>query len=312
MTNPFIVAAPEHTDHQLSGTFGECERMAYYSQVIGRQRREVSTSLDWGKTFHACADILETTRDIQAVEDFINKNLYEDPEDYYGRSRARMFEVLTKWVEWRQTNPIKVLRTEQPTVIRCQEGTPCPYYEEGCGLEYGGIMDRIVEWQGYLGPLDFKTTVMTNKDPANEFRLSHQLQGYVWIASHLLGNHCWGGIIERVITNKSKIEFGRFPIAYSRNLIREWVENEKVLQADFRYKLENHPDNEIAWRQNRGRCWEPYPCQYRDVCLSSREKGFRQRWLLDNTVERRWNFMKRDEEEQPKKELPLLFPGERA
>lgn len=285
-------------DHQASGTFAECERMAYYQLQLARRRKELALALDWGKTFHACVEIIKTYEDageaVAACETFINANLMEDPEDRYGRSKSRMFEFLNKWVQWRQLNPIKVLRHEQPTIIRCTDGSHCPYFEEGCGLEYGGIMDEIVEWQGYIGPLDYKTTVMTDSDPASKFRLSHQMMGYDWIASHLMGNHCWGAIVEQGICNKSKIEFNRYPIAFSRHLIEEWVYNERQIQADYQRKAAEFPNDELGWRQNRGRCWDPYPCQFRDVCLAPRYDGFRIRWLLDNTTEDRWDFMNRD------------------
>lgn len=287
---------PSHFDHQATGTFGECERMAFYSLGLGRKPKSSTTALDWGGTFHACVDVLLTEANISKCQEIINTKMIEDLDDHYGRTPDRMMEALYKWVEWFAANPIEILRTEQPTIIRCDSGISCPYFEEGCGLEYGGIMDAIVRWQGYVGPLDRKTTVMRENDPVSQYRLSHQMQGYDWIASHLQGNHCWGAIIERIITNKSRIEFGRFPVSYSREAIREWVINEKVLQAEFNHKIKNYPQDETMWRQNRGRCYEPYPCQYRDVCTSSKGK-FREKVLLEHYRESRWDFMNRDEVE---------------
>jgi hypothetical protein len=290
---------PLYFDHQVTGTYGECERMAYYAHILGRRvKRSNSFALDWGSAFHRMTEIWETTSSPEALYEFVQGAIPENEEDHYGRTQSRLLEAFMEWIKFRQLNPIKTLRTEQPTIIRCDQ--PCLYYPEnpsGCGLTYGGIMDRIVEWQGMVGPLDYKTTVRSESDPANEYRLSHQMRGYVWIGSHLMGQHCWGVIIERIVTNKSSIKIGRFPVSYSRDLIREFANQERRRQQRLVAQFESHAFDEDAWLQNNARCWDPYPCQFRDVCLAPASFDFRGKWLRDNTEERRWNFMNRDETE---------------
>lgn len=289
---------PKYFDHTTSGQFGECERMVYYSIVLGRRWRNRSEyALDWGKAFHRVTELWDKSQNLEAIHGYIMSHLHENADDKYGRTQERMFEAFLEWVKYSQNNPMKILRTEQPTLIRCDK--PCMYFqtERGCDLTYGGIMDRIVEWIGMTGPKDLKTTVMTDKDPANEYRLSHQMRGYDWIASHLMGDHCWGVIVERVITNKSKIEIGRFPVSYSRDLIREFVKNEKRLQQRFEERYHKAAWDEDEWVQNFARCWEPYRCAWRDVCLAPAEFHFRLKMLRDNTEERRWDFMNRDAED---------------
>lgn len=280
---------PVIMDHQVTGTFAECERMAYYRHILGRTMRGASHALQWGSTFHAASEIWQETHAPEAVVEVINAGLPEVVEDRYGRDRGRMNMLFSEWVSYNIANPLKFLRTEQFVQVACFDGDGCPYYTNGCGLAYGGRMDRIVEWNGITGPLDYKTTVMDESDPVLSYRPNHQMQGYVWAASHLMGDHCWGIIVEQLICNKSKIKIHRFPISFSRDLIREWAENEKVLQARIKYLYENHPDDETQWRQNAFRCSKPYMCAYRDVCLTSTQGGMRYRWLRDNTVEQRWD-----------------------
>ena len=100
-----------------------------------------------------------------------------------------------------------------------------------------------------------------------------------------------GAIIEQAIINKSKIKIHRFPIPFTEDQIREWAETERLMQAEIRQKAIDHPYNEVMWRQNKSRCWEPYRCSYREICLSSRDMDFRAKWMRDNTVERRWDFV---------------------
>lgn len=278
-------------DHQVTGTFQECNRMAYYKHILGRDRVGADrTALNWGKTMHDVTEIWDTTHNVEQVFEHITSSLEENEEDRYGRTQGRMFEAFKEWVTYQQMNPIEILKTEQPVLIRCFDGDSCPYFEHGCGLEYGGRMDRIVRWDALVGPYDLKTTVMDEQDPIAEYRPSHQFMGYVWAASHLMDAHAWGIIVERVVTNKSKINVRRFPVSFTKDQIREWVQNEVRVQGRILKLFEESPADELAWTQNYFRCAKPWPCEFRDACLSSRDMGFRYRWLRDNTVEKRWDF----------------------
>lgn len=289
---------PQFFDNQVTGNFSECERRVLYATLwarrwIGRD----DTALSWGKVFHKGTEILKTTQDVDYLNTYIHENLDENLDDRYGRTRGRMFEALVTWLEWRRLHPIKTIRTEQATIVKCDK--PCIYYPDkpdGCGLIYGGIQDEIVDWQGYIGPLDYKTTVMTDSDPMETYRMDHQMMGYNWIASHLLGRHCWGVIVERIITNKSKIDIARFPIPYSKDQIRQWVRNEIHLQARLKKLAAEHPYDEEFWTQNYKACDNPYKCAYKEICIAPTDMNFRYKHLRDRTREERWDFTNRDKE----------------
>lgn len=283
---------PDQFDHQVTGMFGECERMAYYIHILGRQRNSQDrTALNWGKTMHSLAEDWSVHNDPARIQTLIETSLDANEEDRYGRTRGRMFEAFLKYAQFQSLNPLEILRTEQPTAITCDSGSSCPYYPEtGCGLSYGGRIDKIVRWQGMVGPLDIKTTIMDDQDPIAEYRPSHQFEGYVWVVSHLMGEHAWGLIVDRIVTNKSKIDIKRFPVSFNRDNIRDWVQNERRTQARINYLYENHAQDEAAWIQNYFRCSKPYPCPMRDACLSPVDMGFRYKWLAQNTTEKRWDF----------------------
>lgn len=285
---------PEVCDHSFTGTYLECERMAYYQNILGRAKPEMDFALAWGRLFHRLVQTWTETGDLQQIIDLIDLNLDEDVDDRYGRTKMRMQEAFIEWVKFRRADPIEILRTEQPAVVACLDG-PCPYSATGCGLVYGGRLDEIIRWNAMVGPLDIKTTVMDTSDPATEYKPSHQMIGYTWMTTHLMGKACWGTIVERIIINKSKIKIHRFPIPYPKDQILEWVENERLVQAEIAQKFELHRYNEAMWKQNMGRCALPYRCKFRDVCNSPRDAGFRLRWLRDNTVERRFDFRNPDE-----------------
>jgi hypothetical protein len=139
--------------------------------------------------------------------------------------------------------------------------------------------------------LDIKTSVMDDADPVAEYKPSHQMQGYVWMASHLVGKHLWGVILEKAVCNKSKMFIKRHPISYSKDLIREWAEDEIRRQTRITAKF-NSPSRYIMedWEMNTFRCYKPFKCAYRDICTSPRDMDFRLKYIRDNFVEARWDF----------------------
>jgi hypothetical protein len=290
---------PEVFDHSFSGTYLECERMALYQGIWGRAGHVVDFSLMWGGVFHKLTEAWSARGDLNEIIQIIDLNLPDDIEDKYGRTKLRMQEAFIEWVKFRREDPIEVLREEQPAVVVCNG--PCPYSPTGCHLTYGGRLDEIVRWNQMIGPLDFKTTVQDTGDPVTEYKPNHQMEGYVWLATHLTGHHCWGAIVERIIINKSKIKVHRFPVPYGKDQIIEWAETERLLHVEIRKKFADDPYTELVWKQNKSRCALPYKCRYRDVCTSPREAGFRLKWLRDNTVERRFDFRtkNKDREEMP-------------
>jgi len=287
---------PQFFDHSCSGLYSECERMWYYQYALGRRNVRVDrVALDWGSIVHKLADVWESTHNLETVKEVVEAVPDSfNADDRYGRNKGRMYEMLSEWIGFRVVNPMEILRTEQPTLVTCV--SECPYSLGGCQLTYGGRMDSIVGWQGLLGPLDIKTTVMDDTDPVADYKLSHQMMGYNWIASHLMQKHCWGVIVERIITNKSKIKIGRFPVSYNKSMIREWAADERIRQNRIVSQFEVSSHQESVWLQNRARCNNPYPCHWRDVCLSPNDNDFRARWLRDNTTESRWDFTKVEQE----------------
>jgi len=280
---------PDVFDHSFTGTYEECNRMALYERIWGRKSRYGDDySLVWGGVFHKCAEVWLKTGDLSAVIEVIDLNLEEDIDDRYGRNKLRMQEAFIEWVKFRKTDPIEIIRTEQPAVVYCQG--PCPYSADGCNLMYGGKLDQIVRWNSLVGPLDIKTTVMDTSDPIVEYKPNHQMEGYTWLTTHLMGKPCWGAIVERMVINKSKIKPHRFPVPFPKDEILEWVETERLIHVEIKEKFQLHAFNEIEWRQNKARCALPYLCKYRDLCLSPRDANFRLRWIRDNTTEDRFDF----------------------
>ena len=291
----FTAQLPEEFDHQITGTYGECQRMLYYTHVLGRRRTiDQSYALLWGTVFHKIAELWKRNHNLDEVIAVIETNIPETIQDKYGRDQRRMQEVFLEWVKYNKFNPLETLTiggeaaVEAAVCVSCCD--PCPLSEHGCGITYAGRIDEPVRWNRLIGPLDYKTTVMNEQDPTGEYKLSHQMTGYVWLISHLIGGRSWGAIIERILCNKSALEVHRYPVPMQADQLREFAQTEKLDQAEIRQKLADHPFDEIHWRQNRGRCYKPYLCLWREVCMSPRDMNFRYNWLKAHTKEKRWDY----------------------
>lgn len=281
---------PERFDHSTSGTFQECYRMGYWQHILGRVPKQENYSFRWGKAAHKVTEAWLDTRDPTVVAGIIETDIPAETEDRYGRNRSRMMELFIKWADFNENNPLKILHNEQPALIACLDEA-CPYSPTGCGLVYGGRLDRIVDWNGMIGPMDVKTSVIDEADPVAEYKPSHQMMGYVWIGSHLIGRHCWGVILEKITCNKNKLFVKRHPISYSKDNIREWAEDEIRRQARIKELYATAAYDPAAWEMNHFRCYKPFMCAYRDVCTSPRDENFRLKLLRDYTVEARWDFV---------------------
>lgn len=290
----FTFQLPEFFDNQVTGTYLECERMMYYRHGLGRVMNKVFVGEDynlvWGLVFHKLVEVWTERRNIEEIINLIDLNIPEEVDDRYGRNRGRMAELFAEWVKFTDANPLEIIANEQATAVIC--GTdPCPYSETGCNLAYAGRLDKIVKWNALVGPLDIKTTIAKDDNVSEKHRPSHQMEGYTWMTSHLIGRHCWGTIIEQAICNKSIIDIRRFPISFSEGEIREWVETERITQAEVREKAIRYPFSEIHWKQNKARCWRRgAPCTFKGVCSASPDANFRHKWLLGNSKEIRWDF----------------------
>lgn len=285
--NPVL---PTKYDHSTSGIFQECERMFYWQHVLGRVPKLENYSFRWGKTAHKIVEQwLLDHGNTDAVMEIIVNEIPEIVEDRYKRNRKRMVDLFVEWVKYNEANPLKVLHTERSISLACLD-SPCPYSDTGCGLAYGGRMDRIVDWNGIVGPLDVKTSVSEDQDPVAEYKPSHQMMGYVWLGSHLMGKHVWGVILEKIVCNSSKLFVRRHPITFNKDNIREWAENEVKLQQRIAERFKTSAYIQEDWVQNHFRCYKPFKCAYRDICLAPREMDFRMKLLRDTTVEARWDF----------------------
>ncbi|KKL46332.1 hypothetical protein LCGC14_2346610 [marine sediment metagenome] len=137
---------------------------------------------------------------------------------------------------------------------------------------YGGIIDRLVEFEDGVYVMDTKTTGgWVNERYIESFQLSSQFRGYVWLAKRA-GHDCQGAYLDAVHldTRYHKVkasDFVREKILFSEEQIEAWVQD-----RDSTMLRANYMRSSVTlerWPQNDQRCFDwNRPCPYWRLCTA--------------------------------------------
>ncbi len=138
---------------------------------------------------------------------------------------------------------------------------------------YGGIIDRLVEFVGGVYVMDTKTTSgWVNERYIESFQLSSQFRGYFWLARKA-GYDCQGVYLDAIHldTRYHKVkssDFVREKILFSDEQIVKWRLDAEKTQRDIE---DLHPleGKRLCWPQNDQRCFDwNRPCPYWKLCTA--------------------------------------------
>ena len=140
---------------------------------------------------------------------------------------------------------------------------------------YGGIVDRLVEFEDGVYVMDTKTTSgWVNERYIEAFQLSSQLRGYVWLARQA-GYDCQGAYLDAIHldTRYHKVkasDFVREKILFSEEQISSWRSNFLHTQDTIKGITIEIPEGEGGrWPQNDQRCFDwNRPCPYWRLCTA--------------------------------------------
>ena len=138
---------------------------------------------------------------------------------------------------------------------------------------YGGIIDRLVEFDDGVYVMDTKTTSgWVNERYIEAFQLSSQFRGYVWLAQQA-GYDCHGAYLDAIHldTQGHKVKRGDFvreKILFSDEQIQSWLLDKEKTRRDIE---DLHPleGRRLQWPQNDQRCFDwNRPCPYWKLCTA--------------------------------------------
>jgi len=158
-------------------------------------------------------------------------------------------------------------------------------------IEYGGIMDGVVEFGPQIYVLEHKSTSQLGPTYFNQFKPNNQVTGYVWAGGVMSGKRAGGAIINAIGVYKAgATKFERKPTSRSDAEIAEWLENvRRECNAIRRCEV----TGEYAMRTTA--CTMYGLCEYHSVHTLPPGTA-RERRLEQDYVKEHWDYERRDAE----------------
>lgn len=265
---------PEPFDNSMKSEYVRCQRKFWIRYCLGRIPKVTKHGRTWGTAWHKVQEVFSfvdlehgAAAAVDAAFATIDDYLPEVVDDRYGRDRSRMKQAFSEYVEKfyaADKQQTELVRAEQPFEVFCPAGADCPW--GGCDLAHAGKTDKIVRRTGKLWVHDYKTSTQKDDYYHNKIILDPQTTGYLWANSHLLGERVWGVLIDRATVNKSAMDFQRYPLSVSDDLVVEWITEQRLIDVEIRGKFDEAPYDMSAWRRNPEECHTWGGCPYFDVC----------------------------------------------
>lgn len=194
---------------------------------------------------------------------------YEDRIEDDKRTTENGEKVLRKYEELYRNEPFKTITQETAYIV------PMEYQLDGekKSILLCGILDALIRWNGPMHVLERKTTARMDVNFFKPFQMSSQIDHYILAAEKVLGEKCYGAILDGVEvwkdvkketakTKKPEDHFARDIINRSEYELAEFTKDtgmlvEEILEAE---RTGRFPRNKQACFQYN------YWCPYHDIC----------------------------------------------
>ncbi len=289
-----IEAIDRAIDNTALTSFLRCKRL--YDMSMRQHRREEgppAPAIAYGSIWHTAMEWhYKTDGDESRVdtEMILAWRPHEAPDDYRTLERARLeyrnyvkhygkpSSEAAQTVGW-PTQPMVELSTEIGSA--------------GLLHPYAGKLDRLIHWSKLYYIEDHKTTSRWTKNFFDQFRISNQMMGYVYLAGLILGKPIAGVRINVHVIRKRDSQFERQIVTYSKERMQEWLDNhnDHLRELEFSYKNNFWPGN-----YTDGGCSGKYGmCRYMKVCKMP--PRLRQNTLEHEYAVRPWNPLAANDDE---------------
>ena len=287
---------PEAMDSSMLKTFMDCPSQFYLRYVLGLKRKITDpsreASLDWGTCWHTVMEVYNETGSqeeaLRALEE--NYPSYITPStDRMKRSKARMVEAffgyLEKWEEQDRKN-LTPIRNEQFFDI----------LEEESGLRWCGRIDRILRWKDTdrIVVWDYKTSSAMGDDYFDQHETGVQLPGYVWAASHLLGEPVREACIDVLYMTSRNTDFRRKTFRYNPARLEEWKKNIKKWISRVEEMLDKYLYFPEEWHKNWNECLRYGKCPFFSVHSVAPIGDVRMRMIQSDFDVEFWNPLREE------------------
>jgi len=279
-----------------------CESKFYMRHILGLKKDTQGVedpALGWGTKWHDCMYAYHPGFDLDKSLLTIDTDAKPwpvnlDQMDRHARTQDRMRAILTDYHEHyydRDSERVTTVRREQYFNLMVEAGDDTPFGIAPVTLAWCGRIDRLIKEDERLKINDYKTTGALASNFIEKHKHGFQFQGYSFAGSLLQGEFIRDTVIDVLYTLKSKHEFMRPTIRFTKDHIIEWMLNMSKILDGLNAKLDESLYDLDAWIQNRGACFDwNRPCMFADAHFSP-DFGGRTRlpMLVEHYIEDRWN-----------------------
>lgn len=284
----------------------------YKTRIIeGWTTQFKSAALGFGGSIHEGLATWYKTRDPDAVIAAVEANFPEQPVDDW-RDLMKAKKVMLEYMNHYVHEPFSIVpgmvevATALPTGLYLPICPACHFDNRKaapwspfvgkcfeCGgdlevIEYGGIFDTLVDFNGQIYVLEHKTTTQMGQYFFNQFKPNNQVTGYVWLAKELSGR-CDGALINAIGLYKAS------PTKFERNIstrnqfeLDQWKLDLWTEACAIRdHELNGH------FPMRSKTCTLYGACEFYSVHTVN-DPSVRQRLLEQDYVQSPWEFEKRD------------------
>ena len=279
-------AAAVKVDNFALTNFQTCPAKYELRIKQGWTTRRRSSALSFGGGFHEGLAVWYKTYDLaQALTAIVEK--WDDTvsvDDY--RTKEKAVQVMIEYVKHYPQENFKVVGIESgapmieiPFVL--DTGMVC---EDGDPIEYGGIFDGLVDFNGQLWVFEHKTTSQLGSYYFNQFKPNNQVTGYIWAAEQLSGRKVQGAIINAIGVYKTgATKFERGMTARHSQELKDWMENVRLVCNQIKQA------ERTGYSQSTNACTLYGQCEYHSVHVLGLPIE-RQKRLEQDYLKEAWDF----------------------
>jgi hypothetical protein len=253
--------------------------------------RRKSAALGFGGALHEGLAAWYRTGDPRQALNAINNSWPDNlPVDDW-RTKDKALQVMYDYMQRYSREPFKVVGVPDAPMIECTFTLDTGLtLEDGEPIEYGGIFDGLVEWDGSVYVLEHKTTSQLGSFYFNQYNPNNQITGYIWAAGKLSGQRVGGAIINAVgLYKSSPTKFERQITNRNKVQIEEWLQNVKHVCQQIR-----DCERRGFWPMHTPSCTQYGRCEFHDVHVLGTERE--RNAMLEMSYHREeWSYEDRDD-----------------
>lgn len=293
-------------------TFQACPAKYKLGILDGWRSRLASPALVFGGAFHEGLASWYSGEGLDAAIAAIESGWRDHNKFDDYRTLQRCKSVMEEYAKEYPAESFSVMRTDAGAMIECTFtlDTGMRLDCAGCGrvwtpedginicpschieheiIEYGGIFDGIIDFNGQYYILEHKTCSQMGPSYFKQFKPNNQITGYIWAARQLSGQKVRGALVNAICVTKTGTRFDRQYITRNDSDITRWLRD---LRSECNTIARHQRTGE--WPYRTPSCLQYGECTFHKVHTLS-EDHEQLAMLEQDYIKQPWDYERRDE-----------------